>query len=318
MVVNAVRSGPSKFFHAPTRQVRLTVMNDSTLGEHKFVLLKDIKMHYVEAGDSSNPLMLFCHGFPECWYSWRHQIRHFSDRFRTVAIDMRGYCETDKPHSISDYTMEKLVGDVKDVIETLGHEKCILVGHDWGGAVCSAFAQIYPEMLSHLILMNIPHAAAFKQHVEKNPSQLLKSWYMFFFQLPTLPEIFLRSNDFSMIEEVFTQTAKGASRTPCSPEETEAYKFAMSQTRGATGPINYYRAALRYKPTYDINKKITVPTLRIWGEQDEYLESKMAELSGDYHTKHVLHYIPTGSHWVMLDEPEQVNNLIDSYLAELS
>lgn len=113
-------------------------------------------MHYVSAGKSDAPLMLFLHGFPENWYSWRHQINFFQKNFRTVAFDMRGYGESGKPQEIQNYCVQYLVEDVKDIVEGLGYKNCILVAHDWGGAVAWATAAKYPELINKLIVCNCP------------------------------------------------------------------------------------------------------------------------------------------------------------------
>jgi len=316
LLVAMIKKGPRRFFYAETRITRPDVMEDPSLGQHRLAKMKDgVRIHYVENGDPSKPLMLFIHGFPECWFSWRHQLRHFSDRYRVVAMDMRGYGESDKPYYVADYTLDKIIGDVKGLIQELGYSECVLVAHDWGGAIASGFAQSQPHMVQKLILMNIPHMKAFLKHMYANPSQLLKSWYMFFFQLPYLPELFMWNDDFSAMDGMFRQKMQGASRTPCTLEEVEAYKYAFSQPGGISGPINYYRMAFRYEPMRMQVPKITAPTLRIWGEQDSVLEKKMAELSAEYHTEHLINYIPTAGHWVMMDEPELVNMAMDNFLS---
>ena len=128
------------------------------------------------------------HGFPECWYSWRHQIRALSDRFECVAPEMRGYGESDAPVGVGNYTLDKLVGDVADLIEALGHKRATVVGHDWGGAVAWATAMMRPDVVDRLIVMNCPHLERMSRALRRNPRQMLRSWYMLFFQIRRLPE----------------------------------------------------------------------------------------------------------------------------------
>ena len=130
---------------------------DEQSWHHDTIDTNGIKLHYVTQGEGL--LMLFLHGFPEFWYSWRHQISEFAKDYKVVAIDLRGYNDSDKPQAQSAYVMSEFVEDVKGVIEGLGYERCILVGHDWGGAIAWSFAYAYPELVSRLIVMNIPHPA---------------------------------------------------------------------------------------------------------------------------------------------------------------
>ncbi|MED6245839.1 Epoxide hydrolase 4 [Ataeniobius toweri] len=159
--------------------------------------------------------MLFLHGFPEFWFSWRYQLREFKSEFRVVAIDMRGYGESDLPLSTESYHLDYLVTDVKDIVEYLGpmevgsetgtsrlhgrvtgYSRCCLVGHDWGGTIAWLFAIHYPEMVTKLIVLNCPHPSVFTDYTLRHPSQLLKSSHFFFFQLPCFPELMLSINDF--------------------------------------------------------------------------------------------------------------------------
>jgi pimeloyl-ACP methyl ester carboxylesterase len=132
---------------------------------HDWVETNGIKLHYVSEGKGALMLMLMLmlmlHGFPEFWYSWRHQIPEFAKDHKVVAVDLRGYNDSDKPQAQSAYVMSEFVEDVKGVIEGLGYESCILVGHDWGGAIAWSFAYAYPELVSRLIVMNLPHPAKF-------------------------------------------------------------------------------------------------------------------------------------------------------------
>src|SRR5947209_1748008 len=129
--------------------------------QHRYATINGIRMHYVEQG--SGPLVVLLHGFPEFWYSWRHQIEGLSGRFRVVAPDQRGYNLTEKPHGIAAYAMENLTADIAALIRHLGEQQAVIVGHDWGGGVAWAFAMQYPELTRRLIVMNCPHPAAMAQ-----------------------------------------------------------------------------------------------------------------------------------------------------------
>ena len=157
-------------------------LQDPKWGNHSFLVLDSgLKMHYVEKGDKEKPLMVFLHGFPEFWYSWRHQLHHHSSKYWCVAPDMRGYGQTDKPNGIQNYAMDLLIEDVKQLILGLGRSKCILVGHDWGGTIGYAFTAMHPEMVQAYIAINTVHGVAIGRELRNNLRQRLMSWYVWFF-----------------------------------------------------------------------------------------------------------------------------------------
>ncbi|KPJ12513.1 Epoxide hydrolase 3 [Papilio machaon] len=127
-------------------------LTDRKYGVHKYIKANNVKLHYVESGDPSKPLLLFLHGFPEFWYTWRHQIVEFNKDYCCVALDMRGYGDSEKPEGVSSYKLDILVEDVRDFIRKLGRSKCILVSHDWGGIVASKFRDTHPEYLDGIIM----------------------------------------------------------------------------------------------------------------------------------------------------------------------
>ena len=217
----------------------------------------------MQNGDNSNQLMLLIHGFPEFWYSWRHQLRHFSKHFFVVAVDLRGYGESDKPNGIHNYTVDKIVDDIKQLIEALEQKDVILVGHDWGGLIAWTFAAKHAHLLNKLVVMNSPHPLMMRQVVKKSWRQYFSLIYMYFFNLPLLPELIILSNDLKLFEDIFV-SADG--RPLCSPEDIEAYKYVFCKHTALTGPLNYYRALVRKYPSVrPINYQIKVPTLTIWG-----------------------------------------------------
>ncbi|QYO63185.1 alpha/beta fold hydrolase [Leptolyngbya sp. 7M] len=155
--------------------------------QHEFIVSNGLRLHYVTQGEG--PLMLMLHGFPEFWYSWRHQIPEFAQHYKVVALDLPGYNESDKPTDLSAYRLSELVQDVRGVIQGLGYDRCVLVGHDWGGAIAWNFAYAHPQLVERLIVLNLPHPAKFSAGL-RTPQQLLRSSYIFFFprhRLPLLP-----------------------------------------------------------------------------------------------------------------------------------
>ena len=141
-----------------------------------FATIDGVRLHYVEAGEG--PLILFLHGFPEFWYAWRRQLAAFGEDHRAVAPDMRGYNLSDKPEGLDAYRMRNLVGDVRGLASHLGHQRFVLVGHDWGGAVAWAFAIRHPELLDRLVIINAPHPLIFAQLLATDARQKATSRYM--------------------------------------------------------------------------------------------------------------------------------------------
>jgi pimeloyl-ACP methyl ester carboxylesterase len=278
--------------------------------KHDYVTTNGVRLHYVTQGEG--PLMLMLHGFPEFWYSWRHQIPEFAKNYKVVAIDMRGYNDSDKPAEKSAYVMSEFIKDVKGVIEALGYDKCVLVAHDWGGAVAWAFVYAHPEMVERLIMMNLPHPALFAKGIRK-PRQLLRSWYVFFFQLPKLPEWFLSRNDYKAIGDAFSGMAinKGA----FTKADIEAFKDAAARPGALTAMVNYYRNALRGARNQDFGV-LDVPTLMIWGERDSALGKELTYGTEDYVRDFRIKYIPNCSHWVQQEQPELVNQYMHEFLAD--
>jgi len=277
--------------------------------KHEYITTNRVKLHYVTQGEG--PLMLMLHGFPEFWYSWRHQIREFANEYKVVAVDLRGYNDSDKPEDPSTYVIDEFVKDVKGIIHGLGYDSCILVGHDWGGAIAWTFAYEHPEMLEKLIVLNLPHPAKFAAGL-LTPQQLLRSWYIFFFQLPWLPELLLQSSDYQFIETAFTRMA--VNKNAFTQADLEAYKDAAAKRGALTAMLNYYRNAFSTTLLKRDWSVLLIPTLMIWGEQDTALGKELTYGTEVYVKNLQIKYIPQASHWVQQDQPELVNQYIHSFL----
>ncbi|HIK43709.1 MAG TPA: alpha/beta hydrolase [Leptolyngbyaceae cyanobacterium M65_K2018_010] len=278
--------------------------------QHDVLAANGIRLHYVIQGQG--PLMLFLHGFPEFWYAWRHQIAEFASDYTCVALDLRGYNESDKPLGVEAYRLEVLIEDVVGAIQALGFERCTLVGHDWGGAIAWAVAYAYPQRLDALVTLNIPHPARFAAGL-RTPQQLLRSWYIGLFQIPVLPELLLRVNDYWWIEPLFRGLA--IRKTAFSDADLHAYKAAAAKPGALRAMVNYYRALRRGDWLTRPWSVLTVPTLLIWGEEDVALGKELALGTEAYVGDFQLRYIPQCSHWVQQEQPEQVNHYIREFLA---
>ncbi len=267
---------------------------------HKFADLSDVRLHYVEGGEGQ--LVVLLHGFPEFWYAWKHQIIALIDAgYRVVAPDMRGYNLSSKPTGVYNYSMDKLCRDVKELVEFVGEDSCYLVGHDWGAAVAWATPMFHPEVVSKLAICNVPHPARFAKAL-RTFRQLRKSWYMFFFQIPFIPERYMNANDHVAVKKAISIT-KGKK---FSEEDKQKYVEAASQPGAATGAINYYRAAFRSPASFKW-QKIECPTMVVWGTGDPFLGEEMAEPSPKWVPDCTVHKLPGIGHWVQNEAPEEVN-----------
>eukprot|EP00057_Strongylocentrotus_purpuratus_P034752 XP_796427.4 PREDICTED: epoxide hydrolase 4 isoform X1 [Strongylocentrotus purpuratus] len=298
--------GPSWVFNKKLMDVRPDCLSEPSLGTHKFIDIKDLKLHVVESGDPKNPLMLFLHGFPECWYSWRHQIRAFNKDYHCVAFDMRGVGESDAPAGVLNYTLDKLVGDVRNLIKVIGHKSCVLVAHDWGGLIAWEFAARYPDMVDKYIPMNIPHPDRFVEYGTSSIAQMNMSWYVFFFQLPYLPEMMISMGDYAMMKKAFKIG-------PGTDEDVDAFKYSLSRPGRSTTFINYYRnlvGELFNKPC----GKIVVPTCLIWGTGDTALHTKLSYETEKFCPNLTVKRIEGGQHSIQQHKPDVVNDLMKQYL----
>jgi pimeloyl-ACP methyl ester carboxylesterase len=274
---------------------------------HRRIDVGEVSLHYVEAG--SGPLVVLLHGFPEFWWSWRHQIPALAKAgFRVVAPDLRGYNLSDKPKEASAYTLPHLTGDVAGLVRALGQKKAHIVGHDWGGGVAWAFAMAEPAMVDKLVVLNCPHPAEMIRGL-RTPRQLKKSWYMFFFQLPGIPERFIAANDFA-----FLRKALGSGSS--SPADIEHYVEAARRADSLHGGINYYRASMRgfAKRSLPKFRRIDAQTMVIWGEKDAFLGKELAEPSRKWVRDTRVEWIPNATHWVQVDAAERVNGLLVDFL----
>ena len=262
----------------------------------------DVRLHYVEAGDG--PLVVLLHGFPEFWYGWRRQIAPLAAAgFRVVAPDLRGYNLSSKPDGVAPYGAGELAADVRGLIQERGCERALIVGHDWGGTAAWTLAMNHPEAVDRLAILDAAHPRKLNEGL-RHPSQLRRSWYFLYFQLPDLPERHVRANDWEFLQD-FLRDAQPA----YSPEEIKRYIEAWSQPGAATAMINYYRFAVRHG-SGEI-RPIAAPTLVIWGGSDRFLGPTLAEpYHDDVPNLDRVERLRDASHWVHHDEAERVNELL--------
>jgi pimeloyl-ACP methyl ester carboxylesterase len=281
----------------------------------RFVEANGFRFAVDEAGEGDH-LALCLHGFPESRFSWRHQIPLLAEMgYRVWAPDLRGYGETEpKPKDVPSYLIDRLMEDVAALIDVSGAKKVTLIGHDWGAGLAWTFAANAPRPLERLVIMNVPHPAVMNAHLRRSWAQLKKSWYMFFFQLPGIPERAMTTKDARAIRGAFYDMA--VDKTHFTPDVLDRYAHDAQRSGAMTGMINWYRAAFRLRGKLAGPwPMIETPTLIVWGEQDSALGVEL--LGGtDAHVRDLtIRRLPGVSHWVQQEAPEKVNPILKAWLS---
>jgi epoxide hydrolase 4 len=282
--------------------------------KHEMVGTNGIKLHVAQTGPQDGPLVILLHGFPEFWYGWRHQIPALAEAGYWVwAPDQRGYNLSEKPQEISAYNLDELAKDIIGLIDAAGREKAFVIGHDWGAAVAWWVAIHYPERVEKLGILNVPHPSVMAKTLRSQPRQLLKSWYIFFFQIPRLPEFLISRGHWQGAKQMMLSSSKPGS---FSDEDLETYEEAWSQPQAFTSMINWYRAAMRNSRKMSRPSRIIVPTLMLWGVKDLALDRSMAQPSIDLCDDGRLVFFEQATHWVQHDEPDKVTKFLLDFLAK--
>lgn len=278
--------------------------------EHQAIRVNGVRLHVVKAGPEDGKPVILLHGFPEFWYGWRYQIDALAGAgLRLYIPDQRGYNLSEKPKGVAAYNLDMTAGDIIGLIDHIGVEKALVVGHDWGGAAAWWAATRHADRLEKLAVLNIPHHKVFRRAVQENPEQRRKVRYMAFFQLPFIPEQMLRRNNWKLLAE----TAFGGNPA-FSEEDVDHYREAWSQPGGMTAMLNWYRAVRRARPQSMGDERVRVPTLMIWGKKDRVLTPEMAQPSIDLCDDGRLVFIDEASHWVQHEAAAQVNQLLIDWL----
>jgi epoxide hydrolase 4 len=266
-----------------------------------------LTLHAAAAGPKDGPAVVLLHGFPEFWYGWHRQIERLTAAgFRVIAPDQRGYNLSSKPHAVASYALTELVSDVMAIADQLGKEKIFLAGHDWGAVVGWSAALLHPQRIAKLAVLNVPHPSVMRSFLGTRMRQMLRSWYILFFQIPWLPEKIFSAFNFC----VGTRAMVSSSRPGTfSPGDLAQYRTAWSQPGALTAMINWYRAALRARIRFS-DRTVRVPTRILWGERDRFLMSEMARESLRYCTNAELVFFPDATHWLQHEEPEKVSQLL--------
>ena len=276
--------------------------------EHHRVSTGRVELHVAEVG--AGPAVLLLHGFPVYWADWQPLMQALAARgFRAIAPDLPGYAQSGKLSQTLDYRSTLLASDLAGLIRALGLEQAHVIGHDWGGTLAYCLASRHPELVSKLVVLNAGHPELFRlalRHLE----QICKSWYMFLFQLPWLPEWLVQRR------RVLSLALRGLATHPeaFSDAELEQYVAAMRTPGAARAAVSYYRAAFR--APVRAPQIILQPALVLWGEADKALSARLLLTDLALYVPNVrVERFANAGHWVHRDLPELVNQRVGDFFA---
>lgn len=289
----------------------------------RYVQANGMDLELAEAGDPKSRRLALClHGFPELNYSWRFQMPLLAEKgWRVWAANSRGYGNSSRPKGVRAYGLDHLTADVTALIEAASAEspveEVMLIAHDWGAIIAWAWAILHGQgkintPFTRLVIMNVPHPKVMARELRRW-EQLKKSWYVFFFQLPGLPERYMAANDAAGVRRAFAGMAVDKSRF--GKDVLDVYARAAQQPGAMTAMINYYRAVMRHRDAVDLgNAMVKVPTLMVWGEEDAALGLGCTIGTEQWVPGLELHRLPMVSHWVQQEAPEKVNAILGEWL----
>ncbi len=280
-----------------------------------------VQLHYASAGDPGRPLLLFLHGFPEFWFAWHAQLQRFGGDWFAVAPDLRGYNLSDQPGDIDAYKARYLLQDIAELIAAVGHRDCVLVGHDWGGALAWQFAIRHPEMVRKLLIINATHPVPFAEGLAHDPKQQEASQYMNWLRADGSEQALAR-DDFSVMEKFML----GMGSSPAWFDAATRATYHASWRRGLRGGVNYYRASPIHPPTateagaaglaLDPDKfRVQVPVRVLWGEQDKAMLATLVDGLDRFVADLNVTRVPDASHWIVHEQPALVNDWLAQCLA---
>ncbi|WP_281195295.1 alpha/beta fold hydrolase [Halorubrum sp. F4] len=294
-----------------TRTETDALLPDIPSVESTFRDVNDVSLHTVAAGDPNDSLVVLLHGFPEFWYEWHDYIEPFVEAgYRVLVPDQRGYNHSEKPAGIRPYRITELSGDIIGLIATENRDTAHVVGHDWGAAVAWDLALRRPDTVDRLGIINVPHPMVFEEHLRSNLTQMRKSWYMFFFQVPRVPEWYVRRDDYEFMVTAMRQEARSEA---FNETDFKRYRRAWAQDGAITAMLNWYRALFRHGEEPP-RERVTAPTCVVWGENDQALVPEMAPQSLDYCDEGTLEQISEATHWIPHEYPDRVANLLLTHL----
>lgn len=295
--------------HVGDRYASLGVHSDPAIIP---IVTNGVSLRVATAGPRDGRLIVFLHGFPEFWFCWRKQIPFFAENgFSVWAPDQRGYNQSDKPKARESYRIDVLARDVAGIIDAAGRDRAIVVGHDWGAAVAWRVAQDFPQRVEKLVILNGPHPGVMRRALREDRKQLMKSWYILFFQLPALPERFIAQHDFARLARGVARSARPGTFDDAT---LDRYRAAWREPGAMKAMLEWYRA-IRLRPPRAVSRRVRSPTLILWGRHDAFLEVALGERSLACCDAGRLVVLEDGTHWLHVEDAQRVNAEIAAFLA---
>jgi epoxide hydrolase 4 len=277
----------------------------------EFITANGIRFHCLT--DGAGPLVILLHGFPELSYEYRHLVPALAQAgYRAVAPDMRGFGGTTRPAQVEDYALETLGDDVAALVDALGESKAHLLGHEWGAIVAAEVALSHPDKVARLILVNGAPAITLGRAIHHSWRQRIRSSYILFFRTPRLPEWWLTVGHGRFMRLLLPHGA--------SARDLTVYRDAICQPRAAWAGLAYYRS-IAHTIQDDADrlrgKRITAPTLVLWGERDRSLRRDLTNwLDRQLTDPPRMVFFPDVGHWVIEDRPDEVARAVIGFLDE--
>lgn len=286
-------------------------------GESTFIETNGIRLHVMQFGDPNGEVAILLHGFPDFWYSWRHQIPVLVKAgYRLLVPDQRGYNLSDKPRGVHHYSIRELVKDILGLIDTTGRQQVTLISHDWGGVVALALTTWYPERVKRQVVVNAPHYVTLLKAMLTNPEQLQKSSYILRFQVPLLEELKALASQFSNWSQLLPVFCQRAGVSSITDDELLKYEAAWRQPRAFTCALNWYRSLARehlFRPLEA--PKITVPSMLFWGKEDLAFTLELGEETAAVFQDVKYDLVEDGHHWLQWSHKEELNQKILEFLS---
>jgi len=287
---------------------------------HESVGVNGVELHCARAG--AGPLIVFLHGFPQCWYQFRHQLAEFSRDHLAVAPDLRGHNLSSKPEDVHAYFTCSLVEDVRQLVERLGYERFVLVGHDVGGAVAWSFALHHPEMLSALVILDTPHPVLFDRALRDDPEQQRASAYMLTARRPDAGEIF-SADDFRVLRESLAEPFMSA-------EDLDHYVNSWRQPGAMAAALRWFHAEGQGPPSSDGTPAsanivrhispltVTVPTLVMYPTADRWIRPASHAGLERYVSDLTFIEVEGATHWLGEERPALVSKTIREHIERVA
>lgn len=290
-------------------------MTETKMGRHSYVKLENTKLHYVEAGNRSNSTVLLLHGFPDSWLGWRYQISELSQYFHVIALDLKGFNDSDKPMWRFEYTPKKICEDLRKFLIAISAKSVSIVGHDLGAIIGWTFTHTNPEMVDKFVSVSTPHPNLLWDNLPRN-SPFNRRW-LEWVQLPYLPEMEMQHNAERTLKKCYPHILKekmymSGTNGSVINDIMEAYKYTFSQTDDWRGPLNYYRNFMFFR--IKEGETLECPCLIITGNNDRIYKLESVVKSSDYCENSVIKIIEQSGHAPHQEMSTEFNSTLLKFL----